>query len=74
MARRRKKQHRFVLRCRGCKLQRLPEEKFYRGLCPACLDVDKRRRRSERGRRQLAKARDGGTVKRDGQTFKVVRL
>jgi hypothetical protein len=71
---RRKRKHRYVQRCRQCKLERLEGERFHRSLCPACLDVDKRRRRSERERRQLGKAKDGGTLERDGQTFKVVRL
>jgi hypothetical protein len=72
MRRRRRSNHPF--RCRRCRLERLEGEKFQRGLCPACLDVDRRRRRSERGQRQLANAKDGGTVERDGQTFKVVQL
>jgi hypothetical protein len=61
-------------RCRRCRLERLPEETFYRGLCPACMDVDKRKRHAATGARLLAKAKDAGTVERDGQTFTVVVL
>jgi hypothetical protein len=68
-------------RCRRCRLQRLPEETFpngkpgwTRGLCPACLELDRQRRRSATARRLLDKAKDGGTVERDGQMFHVVVL
>jgi hypothetical protein len=63
-----------VPRCRLCRLQRLPEETFVRGLCLSCLELDRRKRRSERGRRLLDVATDGGTVQRDDQTFHVVVL
>lgn len=61
-------------RCRRRRLERLPEETFYRGLCPASVDVDKRRRHAATGARLLAKVKDAGTVERDGQTFQVVQL
>jgi hypothetical protein len=61
-------------RCRRCRLERLPEENFVRGLCPACLELDRRKRRSATGARALSKAKDAGTVERDGQTFQVVVL
>jgi predicted RNA-binding Zn-ribbon protein involved in translation (DUF1610 family) len=35
MARSGKRMHKP--RCKRCRLQRLPEENFVRGLCPACL-------------------------------------
>jgi hypothetical protein len=63
-----------VARCRNCGLIRFPEERFYRGLCPACLEADKGKRRRAAGARILAKAKDAGTVERDGQTFRVVQL
>jgi len=60
-------------RCRRCRLERTPEEfAWTRGLCPACLEVDRRLRRRKAGARILAKAKDLGTVERDGQTFRVV--
>jgi hypothetical protein len=61
-------------RCRQCKLERLPWETFHRGLCAACLELDRRQRRRKTGRRLLDKAKDAGTVDRDGQTFQVVQL
>jgi len=73
MARRKPKPH-YVLRCRRCRDLRLEGEKFYRGLCPTCLELDKRKRRRETATRVLAKAKDAGTVERDGQTFQVSML
>jgi hypothetical protein len=74
-----------IQQCRRCRLERLPEETFRGGrglqesawtpgLCPACLEVDRRERRSRVGRKLLNKANDGGTVDRDGQTFRVTVL
>jgi hypothetical protein len=75
-------------RCRNCGLLRLPEETgrvpglrlnaeqrmFVRGLCPSCLEADRRERRRRTGARILSKAKDAGTVERDGQVFRVVQL
>ena len=69
-----RRRRRFSPGCRTCRLEQLPEEMFYRGLCPACMDVDKRRRHAATGACLLAKAKDAGTVERDGQTFTVVVL
>ena len=60
--------------CRRCRLERLPEEKFTCGLCPACLELARQHCRNEVGRKLLDSAKDGGTVDRDGQTFHVVVL
>jgi predicted RNA-binding Zn-ribbon protein involved in translation (DUF1610 family) len=72
MARSGKRMHKP--RCKRCRLQRLPEENFVRGLCPACLELDRRYRRRKTGSRLLEKAKDAGTVVRDGQTFRVTVL
>jgi hypothetical protein len=60
--------------CRRCKLQRLPEETFWGGLCPACRDVYAHRRRKATGALILEKAKAGGTEERDGQAFQVAVL
>jgi hypothetical protein len=72
MRRRRRSDHPY--RCRCCRLERLEGETFQRGLCPACLEVDRHDRRSATGARILAKAKDAGAVERDGQTYHVVQL
>jgi hypothetical protein len=36
---------RILPRCQRCSLERLPDETFYGGLCPACHDVYAKRRR-----------------------------
>jgi hypothetical protein len=61
-------------RCRRCRLERLPEENFVRGFCPACLELDGRQRRRRVGANLLDKAKDAGTVEREGRTFQVVVL
>ena len=61
-------------RCTRCHLARLPDEDFHRGLCPACLEADKRYRRRQLGAKVLERAKSAGTVERDGQTFQVVVL
>ena len=63
-----------TLRCRVCRLQRLPEEEFTRGLCPSCLESDRRRKRGARGAKLLEKAKNSGTVERDGKTFNLIIL
>ena len=64
----------FVSRCHGCGLERLPDELFYGGHCPSCRAVHAQQKRANSGARLLAKARDGGTVTRDGQVYRVVVL
>jgi hypothetical protein len=60
--------------CQRCRLQRLPEERFPGGLCLACLEVVRRRKRRALGANVLAKATHVGTLERDGQTFQLVVL
>lgn len=69
-----KLRHLYVKRCRRCKLERLPEESFWNGHCPACRAIQAKRIRAESGTKLLAKAKDGGTLEREGQTFRVVVL
>jgi hypothetical protein len=69
-----KRRRLYVQRCRRCRLEREPEETFWNGHCPACRARHARRARAESGTKLLAKAKDGGTVKREGQTFRVVVL
>jgi hypothetical protein len=69
-----KRRRLYVQRCRRCKLERLPEEIFWNGHCPACRAVQAKLTRSERGAKILAKAKDGGMIERDGQRFHVVVL
>lgn len=69
-----KRRHLHVKRCRRCKLERLPEETFWSGYCPACRAIRAKRTRAESGTRLLAKAKDGGNLEREGQTFRVVVL
>jgi hypothetical protein len=64
-----------VQRCCRCPTTWTPSEYAWtRGLCLACLELDQQQRRSRTGRRLLDKAKDGGTVDRDGQTYHVVVL
>jgi hypothetical protein len=63
-----------VQRCRRCKFERLPDETFWTGHCPACRALHAKRARAESGAKLLAKAKDGGTLEREGQTFRVVVL
>jgi hypothetical protein len=72
MASRRRSDHPH--RCRRCQLERLDGETFHRGLCPACLELDQRKRHRDTGARILERAKDGGTIEREGQTFRVVQL
>ena len=60
--------------CRRCRMRRLPEERFPGGLCLRCFDLVRTRKRGAVGAKVLAKAKDGGTLERDGQTFNVVVL
>ena len=69
-----KRRHLYVKRCRRCNLERLPEETFWNGHCPACRALQAKRARAESGTKLLAKAKDGGTLEREGQTFRVVVL
>ena len=69
-----KRRRLYGKRCRRCKFERLPEETFWNGHCPACRAVQAKRSRSESGAKILAKAKDAGTIERDGQTFRVVVL
>jgi hypothetical protein len=61
-------------RCRRCRLERFPEETFVRGFCPACLQLERQERRAKTGARALAKAKDAGTVERDGKAYRVLVL
>jgi hypothetical protein len=61
-------------RCRECKLERLPEETFHGGLCPACHDAYAKARRKRTGANVLARAKAGGLEDRDGRTFQVTVL
>jgi hypothetical protein len=75
MARRRQRNRtENVLRCRRCCDLRHDGETFYRGLCDSCRSAAAAKRRAGTGTRLLEKARYGGTVDRDGQTFRVVVL
>jgi hypothetical protein len=65
---------RFPPRCRRCKLERLPEETWLGGFCPACKTFLAAKRRKATGSRVLARAKPQGTEERDGQMFQVVQL
>jgi hypothetical protein len=69
-----KRRHLHVKRCRRCKLERLLEETFWNGHCPACRAIQAKRMRAESGTELLAKTKDGGTFEREGQPFRVVVL
>jgi hypothetical protein len=69
-----KHRHLYVKRCPRCKIGREPEETFWNGHCPACREIRSKRIRAESGTKLLAKAKDGGTIEREGQTFRVVVL
>ena len=75
MARRkRSRRSENVLRCRRCRDLRQEGERFYHGLCDSCRAERAKVRRSATGARLLEKAKDAGTVQRDGQTFHVTAL
>lgn len=61
-------------RCHRCGLLRFEWETFFRGLCDKCRAEVGAENRRQRGARVLAKAKDAGTLERDGQTFTVVVL
>ena len=63
-----------VVRCPRCRDLRQEGERFYHGLCDTCRAERAAVRRSATGARLLDKAKDGGTVERDGQTFHVTVL
>ena len=69
------RRNRPVPRCRRCRLERLPDESFQGGFCPAChLDYAKKKRQAKTTKKLLARAKGGGTEQRDGQKFHVVAL
>lgn len=76
MARRRKQMRHAnnVVRCRRCRDLRQDGERFYGGLCDSCRGQRSAAKRAATGARLLAKAKDAGTLERDGQTFRVVQL
>jgi hypothetical protein len=76
MARRRKRTRKTqsVVRCQRCRELRHDGERFYHGLCDSCRAERAAVRRSNTGARLLDKAKDGGTIDRDGQTFHVTVL
>ena len=74
MGRRRRKRVVPPRYCLRCKLERLPEETFPGGLCAACRHLNGKAHRVRSGARALARAKDAGTVDRDGQTFRVLDL
>jgi hypothetical protein len=61
-------------RCRRCKLERLPDETWRRGFCPACRAARSAQRRKATGSKLLARAKAAGTEERNGQTFRIVQL
>jgi hypothetical protein len=63
-----------VLRCRRCRDLRHDGERLYRGLCDSCRSDAAAERRAVTGARLLERAKDGGTVDRDGQTFHLTVL
>lgn len=66
---------RFLPRCRRCKVRREPWERLtIGGYCPSCSEAVRTRRSRKTGARLIAKAKDAGTVERDGQTFTVTVL
>jgi hypothetical protein len=69
---RRRSDHPF--RNRKCRDLRQDGETFYRGLCETCRTEAACERRAETAARALAKAKEGGTIERDGRTFSVVVL
>ena len=66
------RKHRPFPRCGRCKLMRESWETWYGGFCPACRDFYAKKRHRKAGARALAGAHDGGTLEREGQTFRVV--
>ena len=66
---------RFLHRCRRCKARREPWERLtIGGYCPSCSEAVRTRRSRKTGARLLAKAKQAGTVERDGQEFQVLVL
>jgi hypothetical protein len=62
------------IRCRDCGGWREDDERLFHGRCEVCRDKRSQARRAATGARALAKAKDAGTIERDGQTFKLVVL
>ena len=73
MARRKRKPPRAP-RCRDCRDVLLEGERYYRGLCDFCRSKRATARHAATGARLLDKAKDAGTVDRDGQPYRVVVL
>jgi hypothetical protein len=63
-----------VQQCRACGTERLSHERFAAGCCPSCRFLYGKERRAETAARLLARARDGGSEERDGQTLHVLVL
>jgi len=63
-----------VHHCRSCRLERLPDETFHNGFCPACSERNGKGSRRRVGSALLARAKTGGAIERDGRTFQVVTL
>jgi hypothetical protein len=63
-----------MARCRDCGGWREEDERLWRGRCEGCRTKRSQARRAATGKRALEKAKDAGTVERDGQTFQVVVL
>jgi hypothetical protein len=61
-------------RCRDCRTLRYEGELFFYGRCPACRDKNGSAIRTRTGARALTKARDAGTVERDGKVYQVLVL
>ena len=61
-------------RCRRCKLERLPEETWWRGFCPSCRASFAAKRRAATGAKILARANPLGIEERDGQAFTIMQL
>ena len=63
-----------VVRCRRCRDLRQDGESFYNGYCTTCRHERAAARRAATGARILKRAKNAGTVEREGQTFHVVVL
>ena len=74
MPRRRQRRPDHVVRCRRCRDLRQEGEKFFNGFCDSCRQKRGAARRAATGARILERAKDAGTVERDGRTFRVVVL
>jgi len=64
----------YIIHCRDCDTPRVDDEIFWHGRCPSCRKARGASHRQQMGAKLLAKAKDAGTVLRDGQTFTVVTL